>query len=62
MNPIPNKQPIAPDVPAGEAGHDPSRQAQDALDNVREGYDDESADANADLPASASGGPRKKQV
>jgi hypothetical protein len=53
------KAPATP--PLDEAARRQLERSRDALDNVREGYDDAAADATPEGPASVSGGPRPRR-
>jgi hypothetical protein len=53
------KNPAQP--PLDEAARRQLERSKDALDNVREGFDDAAADATPEGPASVSGGPRPRR-
>jgi hypothetical protein len=53
------KTPTQP--PLDEAARRQLERSRDALDNVREDYDDADADATPEGPASVSGGPRPRR-
>jgi hypothetical protein len=55
----PQKDPAQP--PLDEAARRQLERSKDALDNVREGFDDAAADATPEGPASVSGGPRPRR-
>jgi hypothetical protein len=48
-------------MPADPTAQEQSKRSHDALDNQREDYDDSSGADSPELPASVSGGPRKKR-
>ena len=55
----PSNAPTQP--PLSEAARRQLERSKDALDNVREGFDDAAADATPEGPASVSGGPRPRR-
>jgi hypothetical protein len=59
MQRLPKKQPVEPEL--DPAAREQLERSRDALDNVREGYDDADADATPEGPASVSGGPRPRK-